>query len=134
MTSAQHPARSPWTRGPVTLHTGDASRILTTMPDASVDCIVTSPPYWGLRDYGTGHWAGGHTDCAHDGAPPHGGPTSNDAARPATRCGSAATPPARDAIRRYVGIELNPEYNRLARSRLAPYLHGGEANDACPRP
>lgn len=36
--------------------------------------------------------------------------------------------------RRYVGIELNPEYNRLARSRLAPYLRGGEADDACPRP
>ena len=67
--TSEHAARSPWTRGPVTLHTGDALRILTTMPDASVDCIVTSPPYWGLRDYGTGHWTGGQTDCAHDGAP-----------------------------------------------------------------
>jgi len=25
---------------------------LATMPAESVDCIVTSPPYWGLRDYG----------------------------------------------------------------------------------
>lgn len=25
---------------------------LATLPDNSVDCIVTSPPYWGLRDYG----------------------------------------------------------------------------------
>jgi len=22
------------------------------MPDQSVQCVVTSPPYWGLRDYG----------------------------------------------------------------------------------
>ena len=25
---------------------------LAAMPDESVDCVVTSPPYWGLRDYG----------------------------------------------------------------------------------
>lgn len=31
---------------------GDALEILRTMPDESVHCIVTSPPYWGLRDYG----------------------------------------------------------------------------------
>jgi len=36
----------------VTLHHGDALATLTTLPDASVDCIVTSPPYLGLRDYG----------------------------------------------------------------------------------
>lgn len=26
--------------------------MLQTLPDQSIDCIVTSPPYWGLRDYG----------------------------------------------------------------------------------
>lgn len=31
---------------------GDALAVLKTMPDESVDCIVTSPPYWALRDYG----------------------------------------------------------------------------------
>lgn len=36
----------------VTLLHGDAREILTGLPNASVDCIVTSPPYWGLRDYG----------------------------------------------------------------------------------
>lgn len=25
---------------------------LATLPDESIQCIVTSPPYWGLRDYG----------------------------------------------------------------------------------
>jgi DNA modification methylase len=32
--------------------TGDALTVLKTFPDASVDCCVTSPPYYGLRDYG----------------------------------------------------------------------------------
>lgn len=32
---------------------GDALTVLRTLPDESVQCCVTSPPYWGLRDYGT---------------------------------------------------------------------------------
>ena len=36
----------------VTLHHGQAFDIVREMPDESVDCIVTSPPYFGLRDYG----------------------------------------------------------------------------------
>ena len=35
-----------------TLYHGDALSALTTLMDGSVDCIVTSPPYFGLRDYG----------------------------------------------------------------------------------
>lgn len=38
--------------GRVTLHIGDCLAVLATMPANSVDCVVTSPPYWGLRDYG----------------------------------------------------------------------------------
>ncbi|MGL4094378.1 DNA-methyltransferase [Agrobacterium cavarae] len=34
-----------------TIFEGDASTVLERLPDASVQCIVTSPPYWGLRDY-----------------------------------------------------------------------------------
>jgi DNA modification methylase len=34
-----------------TLHTGDCRRILQTLPEQSVNCCVTSPPYFGLRDY-----------------------------------------------------------------------------------
>jgi DNA modification methylase len=33
--------------------------------DASVHCVVTSPPYYGLRDYGTGTWQGGEAACTH---------------------------------------------------------------------
>jgi site-specific DNA-methyltransferase (cytosine-N4-specific) len=36
----------------VTLYHGDALEVLQGLPDASVDCCVTSPPYFGLRDYG----------------------------------------------------------------------------------
>lgn len=36
----------------VTLHHGDCLDVLRSLPDASVDCCVTSPPYFGLRDYG----------------------------------------------------------------------------------
>lgn len=31
---------------------GDAREVLRELPEASVQCVVTSPPYWGLRDYG----------------------------------------------------------------------------------
>jgi len=34
------------------IETNDSLRGLKKMPSSSVDCIVTSPPYWGLRDYG----------------------------------------------------------------------------------
>lgn len=36
----------------VTIIQGDSLTILKTLPDESVNCCVTSPPYWGLRDYG----------------------------------------------------------------------------------
>ena len=35
-----------------TLFEGDALTVLRRLPSASVRCVVTSPPYWGLRDYG----------------------------------------------------------------------------------
>lgn len=35
-----------------TLYCGDALAVLLTLPAESVQCVVTSPPYWGLRDYG----------------------------------------------------------------------------------
>ena len=38
---------------------------LKTLDDQSINTVVTSPPYWGLRDYGTGTWEGGDPDCPH---------------------------------------------------------------------
>lgn len=36
-----------------TILQGDCLEVLRDLPDESVHCVVTSPPYWGLRDYGT---------------------------------------------------------------------------------
>lgn len=36
----------------VTIYCGDCRETLRSVPDASVNCCVTSPPYFGLRDYG----------------------------------------------------------------------------------
>lgn len=51
--------------GDVRVALGDAREQLALMPDASAQCIVTSPPFWGLRDYGTGVWSGGDEGCDH---------------------------------------------------------------------
>lgn len=34
------------------IRVGDCLEVMRQLPDASVHCCVTSPPYWGLRDYG----------------------------------------------------------------------------------
>jgi len=44
---------------------GDAREQLARIPDGSVQCCVTSPPYFGLRDYGTAAWHGGDPECQH---------------------------------------------------------------------
>lgn len=46
---------------------GDAIEQLRLLPSASVHCCVTSPPYWGLRDYGIPStiW-GGNPACEHE--------------------------------------------------------------------
>lgn len=36
----------------ITIFCGDCREVLKQLPDESVQCCVTSPPYWGLRDYG----------------------------------------------------------------------------------
>jgi len=41
-----------WQNSASSLYVGDASDVLARLPAGSADCIVTSPPYWGKRDYG----------------------------------------------------------------------------------
>ena len=38
---------------------------LKQLPDKTVHTCITSPPYYGLRDYGTAEWEGGDPDCEH---------------------------------------------------------------------
>ena len=50
--------------GRIDIRVGDARDVLPTIEADSVHCVVTSPPYWGLRDYRRGRavarlgWAG----------------------------------------------------------------------------
>lgn len=45
---------------------GNCLEKIKEIPDESVDCVISSPPYWGLRDYGTGKWVDGNNpDCDH---------------------------------------------------------------------
>lgn len=44
---------------------GDAREKLRELPERSVQTCVTSPPYFGLRDYGTASWEGGDAACRH---------------------------------------------------------------------
>ena len=48
-----------------TMLVGDVLAVLPTLPDESVHTVVTSPPYYGLRDYGTALWDGGDAGCSH---------------------------------------------------------------------
>ena len=35
----------------VKLHIGDCVEVMKTLPDSSIDCCITSPPYFNLRQY-----------------------------------------------------------------------------------
>jgi len=48
-----------------TIHTGDVLDGLAKIETGTVQTCVTSPPYWGLRDYGTAKWEGGDAACDH---------------------------------------------------------------------
>lgn len=50
------------------VHCGDALQLLKAMPKDSVDMAMFSPPYWGLRDYGSETetiWSG-DSNCEHE--------------------------------------------------------------------
>ena len=44
---------------------GDCIESLKKLEDQSINTCITSPPYWGLRDYGTAEWDGGDINCDH---------------------------------------------------------------------
>ncbi|WP_433498507.1 DNA-methyltransferase [Sphaerimonospora sp. CA-214678] len=45
-----------WRDEQAAIYHGDARAVLAEMADGSVDCITTSPPYWGLRNYCEGQY------------------------------------------------------------------------------
>ena len=46
----------------------DCREALRTLDAGSVQTCITSPPYFGLRDYGTGSWTDGDPQCDHAGS------------------------------------------------------------------
>ena len=87
---------------------------LAELPAGSVHCVVTSPPYWGLRDYKIPPqvW-GGKPGCAH----------AAGAAIAATVLdpflGAGTTALVADRLgRNCIGIELSPDYVAMGERRL----------------
>jgi len=113
---------------------GDTKDVLKQIPDNSIDCIITSPPYWGLR--------GVHPFGKNPGdvwiIPTEPFPDSHFAVFPTNLvkpmikagcpsdgivldpfCGSGTTCyVARKLGRHYIGIEINPKYVEMAKRRL----------------
>lgn len=66
------------------IRTGDCLQImkLLILGNVKVQTCVTSPPYFGLRDYGTAKWEGGEVNCEHSVKLGDGGTTQVDERRP----------------------------------------------------
>lgn len=47
---------------PITILNGDVRDVIRILPDETVQCVVTSPPYWGVRDYGIDGQIGSEPD------------------------------------------------------------------------
>lgn len=56
------PAAPTARRDGTTIIVGDVREVIATLPTGAYRCAVTSPPYWGLRDYGTGGQIGAEID------------------------------------------------------------------------
>ena len=48
----QEPFRAPPADKPILVIAGDVREMIKTIPDNTFQCAITSPPYWGVRDYG----------------------------------------------------------------------------------
>ena len=96
----------------MTIHVGHCLDVLSALPSDSIDCCVTSPPYYGLRKYDGVDpvvW-GGDAGCAHewgDSVRVHkGGPPG---AKGALRGGTRAVADAQCAVK------LSPAFWRAVR-------------------
>jgi DNA modification methylase len=104
---------------------GDCLALLSHLDANSVQCCVTSPPYFGLRDYGTGTWLGGDADCDHIEVQPElaercikaGSGEGDTVLDPFSGAGTTALVADR-LRRRAIGIELNPNHAALGRDRI----------------
>ena len=88
---------------------GDCLQVLATLPAESVQTCITSPPYWGLRDYGTAAWEGGDPVCSHrvpaTGSTQNKGNNNREGTPFATVCGKCGA----TRIDNQLGLEATPE-------------------------
>lgn len=99
-------------REDVEILVGDCREVLRGLPAGSVHCCVTSPPYFGLRDYKTGTWDGGDAWCEHlpvtgmQGGNGQRADREHTAAKPqkatCSRCGATR-------VDRQIGLEQTPD-------------------------
>jgi DNA modification methylase len=98
--------------GDATLINADVREGLRSLPDNSVHCVITSPPYWGLRDYGTATWEGGDAECDHR-APDEAGNTDKPTSGQRQHAGRFAGPNCHKCGARRIdsqlGLEPTPE-------------------------
>jgi len=100
------------------VHQGDALEILRLLPDKIVQCCVTSPPYWGLRDYGHRRWFDEDPSCQHeevkDHGPHHPGQVEQTKWKSAEAAGKGQTATTQECLRcgawyGQLGLEPTPE-------------------------
>jgi DNA modification methylase len=99
-----------------TILCGDARKQLRNVESDSVQVCVTSPPYFGLRDYGTAKWVGGDPDCAHSkpmhqskGSTLNGGKGGGDKLAAIVRSVGQLCKCGARRIDRQIGIEASPQ-------------------------
>ncbi len=52
----------PTNKNPLLVLNGDTRNLIKEIPDNTIQCAITSPPYWGVRDYGIEKQIGAETD------------------------------------------------------------------------
>jgi DNA modification methylase len=102
------------------IYQGDSLTVLKGLPSESVDCCITSPPYYGLIDYGMEGQIGLEATpealvepCIKAGCPEGG--VCLDPFFGAGTVGLVAKKLGRD----FIGIELNQDYCDIASKRIA---------------
>ncbi|MBS3928014.1 MAG: site-specific DNA-methyltransferase [Sphingomonadales bacterium] len=89
--------------------TGDCIEQMKTLADQSVQTCVTSPPYFGLRDYGTAEWDGGDAECGHTIVKPDHDAKASFAGRVTRGERSACIKCGATRIDQQIGIEPTPD-------------------------
>src|SRR5579884_4106956 len=92
---------------------GDALSLLQQLPDESIDCCMTSPPYWNKRQYRAGSGLPGIYRRPDRGLR---GPPDGIVLDPF--CGTGTTTlVARKLSRKSIGIDISKEYLQIAEGR-----------------